>query len=381
MTKTWLDRFPAEIIFMIFDYLSSNEIIYTFFFCSQRMNNLLLQNQHYLNYLELPTTDFDTWEPILSIIGCRIHTLNVTTIDLSFPLNYFSNLKSLIISCPYQFPEKELQLIFESDQFQNLHSFQLKENEMFPFKSAYNFSIHGQNSLKKIFNSKSLLKTFEYSLRISSSTIYPTDSFQINVNLHSLTLILSNFGDIFTVISYTPNLEYLNVRSNPPIDISRHHYIMNIIFKRSFKEEYKSKQITYKQFYLTLYKPGFGDIDIDRLFDRIKLSFPSLNCLSLNLLSIPIRSMNEFPLNSIKLQQFLEPMIELKQFHLCANISRIPQNILSEFQNQFWFDRDLSFGTDYRNYFYTLPFHFDYPQEFPVDFNTVKSNNPDILQI
>jgi hypothetical protein len=81
-TTTWLDRFPVEIIFMIFDYLSSNEIIYTFFFFNQRMNNFLLQNEDYLNYSELPTTDFDIWEHILSIIGCRIHTLNVTTIDL-----------------------------------------------------------------------------------------------------------------------------------------------------------------------------------------------------------------------------------------------------------------------------------------------------------
>jgi hypothetical protein len=31
-------------------------------------------------------------------------------------------------------------------------------------------------------------------------------------------------------------------------------------------------------------------------------------------------------------------------------------------------------------FFYTLPFHFDYPQDFYVDFNTVQSNNPDILQ-
>ncbi len=48
-STTWLDHFPVEIIFMIFDYLSHNEIIYSFFHFNQRFNNLLLQNQRYAN--------------------------------------------------------------------------------------------------------------------------------------------------------------------------------------------------------------------------------------------------------------------------------------------------------------------------------------------
>jgi hypothetical protein len=43
--KTCFNRLLTEIIFIIFDYLSNNDIIYTFFFFSQRLNNLLLQNQ------------------------------------------------------------------------------------------------------------------------------------------------------------------------------------------------------------------------------------------------------------------------------------------------------------------------------------------------
>ena len=64
-STTWLDLLPTEIIFIIFDYLSHNDIIYTFFFFNQRFNNLLLQNQRYLNYLELPTTNLNTWKNIL----------------------------------------------------------------------------------------------------------------------------------------------------------------------------------------------------------------------------------------------------------------------------------------------------------------------------
>ncbi len=40
-TDTWLDYLPAEIIFQIFNYLSTNDIIYTFFCFNQRFNNIL----------------------------------------------------------------------------------------------------------------------------------------------------------------------------------------------------------------------------------------------------------------------------------------------------------------------------------------------------
>jgi hypothetical protein len=111
--KTSFNCLPTEIIFLIFDYLSSNDIIYTFFFLTQRLNNVLLQNQRYLKYFELPTTNLDTWEIILSIIGSQIKCLNLTTISLSFPLRYFPNLKSLIISSPYGLPEEKLKYIIE----------------------------------------------------------------------------------------------------------------------------------------------------------------------------------------------------------------------------------------------------------------------------
>jgi hypothetical protein len=118
-STTFFDLLPTEIIFTIFDYLSNNDIIYTFFFFNQRFNNLLLQNQRYLTYVELPTTNLKTWENILSIIGSQIHCLNINTIDLSFSLTHFSNLKSLIISSPFGLPDNELKSIIESEFIQN----------------------------------------------------------------------------------------------------------------------------------------------------------------------------------------------------------------------------------------------------------------------
>ena len=66
--------------------------IHSFIF-SQRLNNLLLQNQRYLNYLELPTTNLNTWEKYFSIIGSQIECLNINTIDLSISINIFSKFK------------------------------------------------------------------------------------------------------------------------------------------------------------------------------------------------------------------------------------------------------------------------------------------------
>jgi hypothetical protein len=103
-STTWLDRLPTEIVFMIFEYLSNNDIIIAFFHFSERFNNFFLQNERYSNYLELPTRNLSRWKTILSVIRSRIESLNITSIDLSFPLTYFLNLKSLIISSSHGFP-------------------------------------------------------------------------------------------------------------------------------------------------------------------------------------------------------------------------------------------------------------------------------------
>jgi len=55
-SHTWLDRFPIEIIFNIFDYLSTKDILFSFFYFNQRFQNVLMQKQHFLRSLELPTS-------------------------------------------------------------------------------------------------------------------------------------------------------------------------------------------------------------------------------------------------------------------------------------------------------------------------------------
>jgi hypothetical protein len=163
---TWFDYFPTEIIFMIFNYLSSNDIIYTFFFFNQRFNDLLLENHGYLNHFELSTTNLDVWRNVLSIIGSQITCLSIKKIDLSFPLDFFSNLKFLIISVPFNFPNDNLSIIFEKDQFQNLHSLAIKRNQYFPHRIYDNYSLTKTDILKKVINDENSLKTFQCSRKL-----------------------------------------------------------------------------------------------------------------------------------------------------------------------------------------------------------------------
>ncbi|CAF3927456.1 unnamed protein product [Adineta steineri] len=372
-STTWFDHFPTEIIFHIFDYLSTNDIIYTFFDFNQRLNTLLLQNQSYFKYFELPTTNINFWKTILSIIGSKIECLYISTINLRFSLSYFSNLKSIIISSSHGFPNEELNAIIDSEQFNNLHSFKIKQEKIFLDITYYDFPLNQNDLLNKVFNNKNLLKIFQSSLLLLPFSIIPIDGITHNFNLHSLTLVLFNFGDVFKLIENTPNLRYLNFQSKPPY---------------TSEQPINTINLKLKQFHWTLIHTGpaiigyeYTGTDFDQLTSAIKIFSSSLICLSLNLINLSIRTTERFPFNSIKLRQLLESMIKLKQFHLYARLYKEPidiENVLSQFKTRYWFDKNLSFGM-HGTYFYTLPFYFDDLYEFSIGFDNVKTNNYDIL--
>lgn len=163
--NTSFHRLPTEIIFLIFDYLSSNDIIYTFLFLTQRSNDILLQNQRYSNYLELSTTNLDAWEIILSVIGPQIKCLNITTIQLCFPLRYFPNLKSLIISSPYDFSEEKLRYIIENNLCEHLSSFRIQQEKIFSNPYLPDNVIDAENIVKNVFNPNNSLEIFEFQIR------------------------------------------------------------------------------------------------------------------------------------------------------------------------------------------------------------------------
>ncbi len=83
--KNSFDQLATEILFEIFDYLSYNDIIYTFLHLNQRFNSISLQYLRFLNHFTTPTRHFSFWQTILPIISSKIEYLTITTID--FPIS------------------------------------------------------------------------------------------------------------------------------------------------------------------------------------------------------------------------------------------------------------------------------------------------------
>lgn len=315
-------------------------------------------------------------EKILLIIGSQIECLNINNINLSFPLSYFPNIKSLIFSSAYNLSNEELKLIVENKQFINLKSFKIKENKFYSEGLHYDRVIDQNLILNKIFNNKNSLETFEYLFSRTPFRITSMQNFEINFNLYSLSLTLNYFRMFFNIIKYTPNLIYLNIQSQ----------LSDICIISTDNINIKLKQL-----HLTLYMDSDRMMFCDGRFNTIKrfsliLNLikqfsSSLNCLSLNLARLNIENVDNFACNSLKLKEFLEPMKQLKEFHLYNKLFLSPidnDRILSEFKSEYWFDHNLSFGMHF-NYFYTLPFQFNHIYEFYQDFNFIKSNNPQIL--
>jgi hypothetical protein len=206
MTTTSFDHLPTEIVYLIFDYLSNNDILYTFFFFNQRFNSLILENQRYLSYLELPSTDLEMWKRIISVIDSQIECLNIMTNDFSSSLESFPNLRSLVISFPHGLSNEEWKLIIEREQFRNLKSFKIVEDKLF-FDDFSNVNFPEQDNLfEKIFSNGNRLE------RLTIPTFYLNNlnNLNVNFNLHSIRLNLIIFEKIFILIKFTPNLKYLS---------------------------------------------------------------------------------------------------------------------------------------------------------------------------
>jgi hypothetical protein len=124
------------------------------------------------------------------------------------------------------------------------------------------------------------------------------------------------------VIQYTPNLKYLNVKTQIPFASDRPVDKINIKLK---------------QLYLTLNKPN-DYANLNLLIDGIKQFSSSLIYLSLDLVDFSVRGINEFSFNSLQLPQLLESMKELKQFHLYIKLASFQYNNdidLSQFKDQY----------------------------------------------
>jgi hypothetical protein len=367
-SSTLFDRIPTEILFEIFEYLSCTDILYAFFDYNQRLNSILLQHKQYSSTLESPTADFYVWDNILLNIGSHIQHLRITTVDFDFSLKLFSNLKYLIISSPFPVNYERLYSLFESQQFHQLIFFKI-QSEIF-----HRFDHYGElegSLFKTIFNHQNSLEIFQSSSKLHASFLRNIPNLEININLRSLSLKLTNFINVFPLLDYTPNLKYLNL----------------IVTSFCTHDELYFSQINLEKFIFTTetIRSSYGSFEqyFLSLTNLIKRFSSSLIYLSIDLSRLEITHSYGYRFDGNTLQQqLLESMTQLKTFHFYARLDLERfinvNNFLSTFENQFWFDHHWSIGI-HGQYFYTLPFHFDKLNDF-IDFDHIKSNNLMILQ-
>lgn len=334
------DQLSTEIIFEIFDYLISNDIIYTFFNLNQRLNCIILKYPYIINNFQLPINNIHYWTNLFPTIQLSIQCLIIKTIDISFSLDLFLNLKTLIISSSFPICCEQFKFIFEYKNFNKLINFKIK-NEIFQNdKSSYNYKIFRQNLFEKIFSDENWIENFEC---LSELTLYNTreiNHFIINKNIQRLSLKSTHSIDAFCLLKYTPNLKsfYLIITS------FYHNDDLNKTFHLS--------QIQLERFSLTLH----NDLEYVEIYEKNLLSLInliqqfsySLIFLSLNLSRVCICETNTFQFNGNFLQQqLLKSMIKLKQFHFYVKLHQLQdhiENILLTFKTTFWLNHHWTIG-------------------------------------
>ena len=358
---TAFDQMPIEILFEIFDYLSCNDIIYAFFFINQRFHSMLLQHDRFLSHFTTPTCHLSFWQNLFPIQSPRIECLIITISDFHFSLDFFPNLKSVVISSPLPIDYDQLTLMLESKQFKKLTSLKIK-NEL-----KRNDNRNESFLVSRILSNKHCLQTYELLSQHSVNSIIQVNP-EFTVNLRSLSLRVCNAKILLEVLPYFPNLKYLNVI----------FYLINDLEKQ-FNSTMKFSSIKLEKLSLRVHHGGLLDEELfPVLISFLKEFSSSLNCLSLDFHRLDTDE-GTFDGHTLE-QQFLRSMTQLKSFHLYGrfwNDVHCTESFLSTFESKFWFDHHWTFGI-YRNYYFTLPFHYDHLEDFD-GFECLRSTNSTIL--
>lgn len=256
-----------------------------------------------------PTVNFDVCERIFLKIGSRIQRLTIATVHFRFPLDFFSNLKSLIICSPFEISLDQFTPIFNSLQFQKLNCFQLQSkicinNHYFrSIKIIFSHIFHAQNSLH----------TFEWLSTLCISDVQlMINTLTINKYIRSLSLKLCDFRALDFLFQYTPNLKELNLigssylRSQDPLFSARQMPVIRLE-KFSFTASIDGS-VNW------LYRPY-----ISPLIDLLKQFSSSLIVLSIDLNQKCILENQDFNFNTL-ITDFLQGMTQLKTFRFYVRL-------------------------------------------------------------
>ncbi|CAF3945190.1 unnamed protein product [Adineta steineri] len=373
---TCFERLSTELILEIFNYLSSNDLIYSFHYLNKRFNDILFHHDRLINNFQIPTNNLNFSNDIFQLIGPKIKYLTLTTNDLNIPWNFLLNLKSLTISSAIPLNCDHFNPILNSEQFRNLESFKIKSKIC--SEEIYHSDDHivEGTAFTPIFYSFNKFKTFQYLSTVSPfQTVDDISGMDISPHLQKLSLKLWEFETIYFIMQYCPNLKDLDliVTIIHPVKVSEELDLSTIHLKRfslTTNDTNRSSQMTRACYhYLAKFIKHFSE---------------TLISLSLNFCGEHIVSDSPFMLNGTQLQdKLLQYMKELKNFNFymsCQLRSRKNlASLLSTFKNSFWLDHNWIVAT-HANYIYTLPFHFSHFYGF-THFDQIISTDPNIFQI
>ena len=354
------EQLPNELILEIFEYLSCNDILYTFFYLNQRFQSILLQHHRFLNNFTTPTNHASFWQTILPVINSQIKSFTITTtFNLPSSLDSFLNLKSLVISAPFSIWHDELSSIFQSEQFKKLHSFQI-QSDIIADKC-----IQQKFFCTQIINDNNSLLSFEYAVKQPYYFTYHSPS-RIDMHLQSLSLKLGEIHSLFGLFSAIriPNLKDLNVILQS-----------SIVYKNQPYSNIDMSYMKLKTLCLELEQGANYRIIFLLLMKFIKHFSSSLISLSLDLNYIDT---NSFTFDGFTLQEeLLESMITLKLFHFHVQLTNQhldTERFWSTLRTQFLIDHQWLFGL-HGSHLYTLPYHLEKYKDF-IDFDHIKPSDP-----
>ncbi|CAF1353468.1 unnamed protein product [Adineta steineri] len=305
---TCFDRLSTELILEIFNYLSSNNLIYSFHYLNKRFNDILFHHDRLINNFQIPTNNLNFSNDIFQLIGPKIKYLTLTTNDLNIPWNFLLNLKSLTISSAIPLNCDHFNPILNSEQFRNLESFKIKSKIC--SEEIYHSDDHivEGTAFTPIFYSFNKFKIFQYLSTVSPfQTVDDISGMDISPHLQKISLKLWEFETIYFIIQYCPNLKDLDL-------------IVTIIHPVKVSEELDLSTIHLKKFSLTMNDSNRSS-QMTRacyhyLAKFIKHFSETLTSLSLNFCGEHIISDSPFMLNGTQLQdKLLQYMKELKNFN------------------------------------------------------------------
>ncbi|CAF3973254.1 unnamed protein product [Rotaria sordida] len=237
---TCFDRLSTEIILEIFNYLLSNDLMFSFLSLNKRLNDILFHYDRLLNNIQIPTRNLDFSNNIFQLIGSKIQHLTLTTNDLKIPWDLLPNLRSLTISSAIPLNCDHFHLILNSKQFCNLKSFEMKSKIY--SEEVYHSDDHivEGTAFILIFYPFNKLKSFQYLSTISPfQTVDDISGMDISQHLESLSLKLWEFETVYFIIQYCPNLKELDL-------------IVTVIHPVKVNEELDLSNIPLQKFSLTM---------------------------------------------------------------------------------------------------------------------------------